>query len=81
MKEISDIQKGSDLCMFSICAFYLSLQLADLGPALAVAFRDANVRHVRALIVGPADTPYEFGFFGVSSESLRQLWILLTFFS
>ena len=31
--------------------------------SLAVACRDSDVRHVRALIIGPPDTPYEFGFF------------------
>jgi ubiquitin-conjugating enzyme E2 Z len=31
--------------------------------SLAVACRDIDVRHVRALIIGPPDTPYEFGFF------------------
>lgn len=31
--------------------------------SLAVAFRDSDVRNVRALIIGPPDTPYEFGFF------------------
>jgi len=31
--------------------------------SLAVACRDDDVRHLRALIVGPPDTPYEFGFF------------------
>ncbi|KAK7729418.1 hypothetical protein SLS57_001903 [Botryosphaeria dothidea] len=31
--------------------------------ALAVACRDSDVRSVRALIIGPPDTPYEFGFF------------------
>ncbi|KAI9662120.1 MAG: hypothetical protein M1831_002816 [Alyxoria varia] len=31
--------------------------------SLAVAFRDDNVRRVRAIIIGPPDTPYEFGFF------------------
>ncbi|KAF2480457.1 ubiquitin-conjugating enzyme/RWD-like protein [Neohortaea acidophila] len=34
--------------------------------SLAVAFKDTDVRHVRALIVGPPDTPYEFGFFEFS---------------
>lgn len=34
---------------------------ADLS--LAVACRDDDVRQLRALIVGPPDTPYEFGFF------------------
>ncbi|KAK5093636.1 hypothetical protein LTR16_007508, partial [Cryomyces antarcticus] len=31
--------------------------------SIAVAYRDMDVRHVKALIVGPPDTPYEFGFF------------------
>ncbi|KAF1992146.1 UBC-like protein [Aulographum hederae CBS 113979] len=31
--------------------------------SLAVAIKDVDVRHVRALIIGPSDTPYEFGFF------------------
>jgi ubiquitin-conjugating enzyme E2 Z len=43
-RELSEIQKGSDL-------------------SLAVACRDIDIRHVRALIIGPPDTPYEFGFF------------------
>ncbi|KAH8736806.1 ubiquitin-conjugating enzyme/RWD-like protein [Ilyonectria robusta] len=43
-KELSDIQKSSDL-------------------SLAVACRDVDVRNVKALIMGPHETPYEFGFF------------------
>ncbi|KAL7936827.1 ubiquitin-conjugating enzyme/RWD-like protein [Trichoderma chlorosporum] len=43
-KELSDMQKGSDL-------------------AIAVACRDVDVRNIRALIMGPHATPYEFGFF------------------
>ncbi|KAM3419260.1 hypothetical protein BST61_g5198 [Cercospora zeina] len=31
--------------------------------SIAVACRDSDVRNVRALIVGPPETPYEFGFF------------------
>lgn len=31
--------------------------------SIAVAFREGDVRNVRALIVGPPETPYEFGFF------------------
>lgn len=33
--------------------------------ALAVACRDVDVRNVKALIMGPHETPYEFGFFEV----------------
>lgn len=43
-KELSDIQRSSDL-------------------SIVVACRDIDVRNVRALIIGPHDTPYEFGFF------------------
>ncbi|KUJ11058.1 UBC-like protein [Mollisia scopiformis] len=43
-KELSDLQKSSDL-------------------SLAVACRDIDVRNVKAIIIGPPDTPYEFGFF------------------
>lgn len=31
--------------------------------SLAVACRDSDVRNVRALIIGPPETPYEYGFF------------------
>ncbi|KAI0486234.1 ubiquitin-conjugating enzyme/RWD-like protein [Xylaria cf. heliscus] len=34
--------------------------------SLAVAFRDRDVRNVRAMIIGPHETPYEFGFFEFS---------------
>ena len=36
--------------------------------AIAVACRDVDVRHVKAMIVGPPDTPYEFGFFDVRDQ-------------
>ena len=36
-----------------------------LVTAIAVACRDVDVRNVKAMIVGPPDTPYEFGFFDV----------------
>lgn len=42
-------------------------ELSDLQKggdlSLAAACRDQDVRNVRTLIVGPPDTPYEFGFF------------------
>ena len=38
---------------------------ANLSLALAVACRDVDVRNVKALIIGPHETPYEFGFFEV----------------
>jgi ubiquitin-conjugating enzyme E2 Z len=39
--------------------------------ALAVACRDVDVRNVKALIIGPFETPYEFGFFEVRND-----WVL-----
>lgn len=33
--------------------------------ALAVACQEEDIRNVKALIVGPPETPYEFGFFEV----------------
>ena len=36
-----------------------------LSVAISIACRDSDVRHVKALIIGPPDTPYEFGFFDV----------------
>ncbi|THY22718.1 UBC-like protein [Aureobasidium pullulans] len=38
-------------------------KLAPIFVPLAVAHREDDVRTVRCLIVGPSDTPYEFGFF------------------
>ncbi|KAH7022614.1 ubiquitin-conjugating enzyme/RWD-like protein [Ilyonectria destructans] len=74
-KELSDIQKSSDLCMFPLslagipAASLWSFGLCCLSnirlpvSALAVACRDVDVRNVKALIMGPHETPYEFGFF------------------
>jgi ubiquitin-conjugating enzyme E2 Z len=33
--------------------------------SIAVACQELDVRNVRALIIGPHETPYEFGFFEV----------------
>jgi ubiquitin-conjugating enzyme E2 Z len=40
--------------------------------SLAVACRDNDVRQLRALIVGPPDTPYEFGFFELSVKFPKE---------
>ncbi|KAG9188788.1 ubiquitin-conjugating enzyme E2 Z [Alternaria panax] len=40
--------------------------------SIAVACRDIDVRHVRALIIGPPDTPYEFGFFEFAVKFTRD---------
>ncbi|TQV95707.1 hypothetical protein V2A60_000890 [Cordyceps javanica] len=45
----------------------ITKELADIQRssdlAIAVACRDVDVRNVKALIIGPHETPYEFGFF------------------
>lgn len=56
----------------SRCLIALWLTRLLLGPvALAVACRDVDVRNVKALIIGPHDTPYEFGFFEVRNLLCR----------
>ena len=45
----------------------LSNQLT-VATAIAVACRDSDVRNVKALIIGPPETPYEFGFFDVGGQ-------------
>ncbi|RAL59124.1 hypothetical protein DID88_006770 [Monilinia fructigena] len=48
----------------------IAKELADIQRgsdlSLAVACRDIDVRSVKAIIIGPPDTPYEFGFFDFS---------------
>ncbi|OAA64856.1 ubiquitin-conjugating enzyme E2Z [Cordyceps fumosorosea ARSEF 2679] len=45
----------------------ITKELADMQRSsdlsIAVACRDVDVRNVKALIIGPHETPYEFGFF------------------
>lgn len=47
--------------------FRITKELSELQRnsdlSLAVACRDIDVRNVKALIIGPHETPYEFGFF------------------
>ncbi|KAB8292107.1 hypothetical protein EYC80_007852 [Monilinia laxa] len=48
----------------------IAKELADIQRgsdlSLEVACRDIDVRSVKAIIIGPPDTPYEFGFFDFS---------------
>lgn len=61
----------------SVCTMAISLaashrdSFADDFLALAVACRDVDVRNVKALIIGPHETPYEFGFFEVGSTKYK----------
>ncbi|KAF2636712.1 UBC-like protein [Massarina eburnea CBS 473.64] len=58
----------------SILRITRELSEIQRGPdlSLAVACRDIDVRHVRALIIGPPDTPYEFGFFEFAVKFTRE---------
>lgn len=64
-QELVGIQKGSDLCTFISGHLSASMRTLISFLAIAVACRDVDVRNVKALIIGPPDTPYEFGFFDV----------------
>ncbi|KAI5848998.1 ubiquitin-conjugating enzyme/RWD-like protein [Tricharina praecox] len=54
----------------------LTREISELNKtsdlSIAVACRDADVRNVRAVILGPPDTPYEFGFFEFSMKFGRD---------
>ena len=49
------------------CVLRITKEIRDLQKSndlsIQAAFRNENVQIVRALIVGPPDTPYEFGFY------------------
>ena len=66
-QELTDIQKNTDLCTFVVVERQLGTLSNPLiiATAIAVACRDSDVRNVKALIIGPPETPYEFGFFDV----------------
>ena len=49
--------------MLRITRELASIQKTGNDLSIAVACRESDVRQVQALIVGPADTPYQFGFF------------------
>ena len=49
-----------------------------VATAIAVACRDSDVRNVKALIIGPPETPYEFGFFDVGGRLIPLDEELLT---
>jgi hypothetical protein len=46
-----------------------------------VACRDVDVRNVKAIIIGPPDTPYEFGFFEVNKFNYVNSLVANIFFS
>ncbi|KAK0754173.1 ubiquitin-conjugating enzyme/RWD-like protein [Schizothecium vesticola] len=56
--------------------FRITKELSDLQRnsdlSLAVACRDIDVRNVKALIIGPHETPYEFGFFEFSFKFNKE---------
>ncbi|KAG9243522.1 ubiquitin-conjugating enzyme/RWD-like protein [Calycina marina] len=54
----------------------ITRELGDLQKgsdlSLAVACRDVDVRNVKALIIGPPGTPYEFGFFEFNVKFVKE---------
>lgn len=71
------------MCVYARALIHPWLVLTGLPPsvAIAVACRDIDVRNVKALIMGPHETPYEFGFFEVCDAVLvvqyaltKRLW-------
>ncbi|PCG91431.1 Ubiquitin-conjugating enzyme, E2 [Penicillium occitanis (nom. inval.)] len=54
----------------------ITRELSDLQKgedlSLAITYDDSDIRNVKALIVGPPGTPYEFGFVEVSTSSLSN---------
>ena len=63
-QEVNQIANGTDLCML-VGRYKLDRPRVDCSTALAVSCGDADIRYVRALIVGPMSTPYQFGFYEV----------------
>jgi ubiquitin-protein ligase len=61
-QEITSIQRNHDLCQYITSSIETLLKKRT---AIAVACNEKDVRDVKALIIGPAGTPYEFGFFEV----------------
>ncbi|KAI9798958.1 MAG: hypothetical protein M1833_004311 [Piccolia ochrophora] len=53
--------------MSNQCIIRIGRELGEIQKSsdlsIAVACRDVDVRNVKAVIIGPPDTPYEFGFF------------------
>lgn len=45
----------------SLSPLWVALTVA----AIAVACQDCDIRNLTTLIIGPADSPYQFGFFEV----------------
>ncbi|KAF9882806.1 hypothetical protein FE257_005138 [Aspergillus nanangensis] len=60
-KEVKQLQKSSDLY-----ELMNTLPWSFEIKALAIDFRDDDIRNVRALIMGPPETSYQFGFFEFS---------------
>ncbi|BDD62592.1 hypothetical protein MAP00_007558 [Monascus purpureus] len=53
----------SDQAILRITREIKQLQQGTADLSLAVACQEADIRNINALIVGPPETPYEFGFF------------------
>ncbi|KAL4927096.1 ubiquitin-conjugating enzyme E2 [Aspergillus undulatus] len=54
-REIKQIESNADLCKAAIGSPCLC--------SIAVGYDESDIRNVRAIILGPPETPYQFGFF------------------
>ncbi|KAI5298991.1 Rsp5p-dependent ubiquitination, sorting of cargo proteins at the multivesicular body, partial [Ascosphaera pollenicola] len=69
IRELSNIQQSNDLCTSTPYHDFDENRHADIvSSAITAACHDDDddVRRLTGLIVGPPDTPYEFGFFEFS---------------
>jgi hypothetical protein len=53
-------------------------RLIKSQTAIAVFHKDGDLRSLRALVVGPPETPFQFGYFEVSGLSWQVYPHLLT---
>ncbi|RDW74555.1 ubiquitin-conjugating enzyme E2 [Aspergillus mulundensis] len=81
-RELWEIKKNADLCMhLSTRKQFItsrgftakrSVFTNDLDIAIAVDYDEDDMRNVRAIILGPPETPYQFGLFEFSIKFGRE---------
>ncbi|PTU20008.1 hypothetical protein P175DRAFT_0524292 [Aspergillus ochraceoroseus IBT 24754] len=62
-REIKQIQQSADVFLDTGMNIPLMDSLLIPMLAIAVSYEDSDIRNVRAVILGPPETPYQFGFF------------------
>ena len=73
IKEVNSIQDWDTPPMYvHLHAFYWNFESLLTNIRFCQVVND-NLEHVEALILGPPDTPYEFGFFKFGNTSFCNL--------